>query len=169
MRMGEMLIRGLLSETLKSLMLIFSFLLYVLFVVPIKALAQILRPSYDGIFIIAPGSRGVVVQPQARKHIFQLALAWGASAGLRLTSQGHLLKKTPPTSPRGYVLSLAVSLKNYLESKGYRVRVKLKDVMGEELIAVMEIKKESLPAKIVEYAEALRPSRRKNPLITETS
>lgn len=142
--------------SLKTFALVISSILYVLFVLPLKALGGMRQDRDLGVFIVMQSSRGTVVQPRARSDVFQLALAWASRAGLKLTAQGHFLKSSLSKVDKGYILSLAVSLQSFFESRGFHVNVKLREVFGEDLVAVIEVKRKNILSRI---RELIRPSR----------
>jgi len=142
--------RGALPSTLRTALIVAGSILYVVLVMPIKALLNLVEAGPDGVLLIAPGAGKVVVEPRVRGEVLGLVYSWSAGAGLLLTPQGKLVRKLRSVDFKGYVLSLAASLKTYLESRGYSVKVVLREVFQEELVAVVEVKKKSMATRILE-------------------
>lgn len=145
-------------ERWKSSLLVFTFLLYVLILPPLEVLSKVFQYPREGVFIIIRSPRGILVQPKARGEIIRLAFIWGYQAGLKLTSHGQLLKYVLFGDSKGYILSLSLSLKSFLESKGYKVNVKLRELLGGEITAVMEVRRRNLFLQIYDFIKCFRGS-----------
>ncbi|QOJ78718.1 hypothetical protein IG193_08205 [Infirmifilum lucidum] len=137
-------------NTLRMVLLIAGYALYVVFVMPLRLLASLLKRSPEAVLLFKPSMHGIAVEHRARGEALRLVYDWASGMGLLLTLQGQLVKKSRPGTLRGYVLSMAASLKTYMESRGYAVRVMFKEVFGGEPFAVVEVKRKNLLPRISE-------------------
>lgn len=143
--------------SLRTGMLVFASLLYVLVAMPFKQLLRSLKARPEATLLIRPGSGSVVVEPYAGGEIASLVYTWASTAGLTVNAHGRLLKRARSADYRGYVLSLAASLKSYFESRGYIVTVVLKRVFNEDLAAVLEVKKSNFISRVQRVLESRGP------------
>ncbi len=137
-------------KSLRIALLVAGSVLYITFVAPLRLLAGFLKHGPDAVFLLKPSTQGIAVELKARGELLKLVYTWATGMGFALTPQGYLVRRSRLGELRGQLLSIAASMKTYMESRGYAVRVVLKEVFGGELFAVIEVKRKNLLLRILE-------------------